>query len=634
MRLGLAENEDFGNNATEEFIRLFPIYLPATAASLDSRLQFLQKMIKVDDYKPLVIKALKRALFTRDFILMGGAEKMGNVKLKPYQPSTSELDRYINGCLGLVKNEYDQGIYENELSDILEKCVIPLCEIQKAGEILSLIEQIAEVKSNCWDKMQEKMAFFKDRVIAFLPMELKHQYLRILDTLTKKDLISQFKRVEKETFYNYRGDFEKRSIHQRERYKQIANEMYNQHLLNKDYLEKLISTDFICTYPFGMTLAQRMTREEQIEFTSDYVAALNSTGLTRIDILCDFTKELNQDVFEEVIPLLQSSHISYTLFAVLGLRGVKPRDSQFKLLEDRITESKSKVNDYLHYWTHINLEAFKENDFVALFNIVLSLGGFSEIIRMASYLLIGNKLSSFHELESFIVSAFTIYNDTPIALLKIDNALHVAEGILARGLYPELALLVNNAIIAYASQNTGYFSYSYEMESIYKLLMVKYFDVIWPSLSEVLLSDGENYWAYYNMKNLLGVDMVDEQQPIILIGNHFSEMLDWCEKHPDIAPARLAGMITVNDGNGQFTKEAKILIDKYADREYVLNELECSLNSFFSVGSVIPEYESRKAIYTTMLDHSNTTVREWAQRQVNDCEFMIQREKIREQEKI
>lgn len=42
MRMAIAENESISNNATGEFIRLFPIMLPATSASLNERLTFLK----------------------------------------------------------------------------------------------------------------------------------------------------------------------------------------------------------------------------------------------------------------------------------------------------------------------------------------------------------------------------------------------------------------------------------------------------------------------------------------------------------------------------------------------------------------------------------------------------------------
>lgn len=41
--LAIAENEEISNNATGNFISLFPVMLPATSVSLDTRLKFLQK---------------------------------------------------------------------------------------------------------------------------------------------------------------------------------------------------------------------------------------------------------------------------------------------------------------------------------------------------------------------------------------------------------------------------------------------------------------------------------------------------------------------------------------------------------------------------------------------------------------
>lgn len=127
--------------------------------------------------------------------------------------------------------------------------------------------------------------------------------------------------------------------------------------------------------------------------------------------------------------------------------------------------------------------------------------------------------------------------------------------------------------------------------------------------------------------------MVSESTPILMVGDHFQAFLDWCNEYPDIAPARLASMIQVANGN-TFTPEAMALIDNYADKQYVLNEIGCNLDSFASVGSVVPYYERRKNIYSTLLEHKNPDVRQWAQSQVNACQYMIERESSFEEEKI
>ncbi len=152
-------------------------------------------------------------------------------------------------------------------------------------------------------------------------------------------------------------------------------------------------------------------------------------------------------------------------------------------------------------------------------------------------------------------------------------------------------------------------------------------------MSNALLSDDEHYMTYINLKSLLGTSMIDETQPIIMVGNHIKEIIDWCEKYPDVAPARIAGMIIVAKDD-HFSDEAIMLIDKYANRPYVLDEIGCNLDSFSSVGSVVPYYERRMKIYNTMLNHKNATVREWAKKQSDACNYLMKRESIVEEEKF
>lgn len=635
LLLGLAENEAIGNNATEEFVRLFPCVLPATAATLDNRLAFLQKFAKYKDYRPIIMIALKRALVTMDTYVMGGAETLNGVKSDYYMPrNRDEANRYISGVLQILKDIYhEDNANRPEVLDAIQTHFTSLCLSGFADIIIEIVYTIAKEQADGWDKMQESMVFFKSKILPCLNDDNIVQYEEILRLLTKDDFISRFKRVEKESRCDF-ADYEKSIQNQRNKYEQIANEIHEQKALTKDLLASLIEVECITSYPFGEVLAKRMNQEEQIQFVLDYVSIVNDKDILRIEILCDFIRGLSVESFDKAIPVLNNCNISYTLFACFGLRNIKPKDKQFELLNQRINEGKSVSTDFIQYWTRIRLDQFQTSDYKDLFSLVLTYSdGFPAVVKMFSFMVYGDKPNDDKELPNMIASAFVNYGNEPIDLLNVDLALHVAERLLIKWDYKELAIRINQAIITYAKQQKTLFSHTYEMESIYRILMAKYFEVIWPDLSLVLLADGKDFWAYYNMKNLLGMDLVNEQEPIILEGNHFEEMLSWCDSHPDLAPARLAGMIRVAR-QGEFTKEAIILIDKYADQEYVLNELECSLNSFASIGSVVPQYEVRKRIYSSMLEHKNATVRQWAQTQVNSCDYMINKEAQREAEKI
>lgn len=636
LRFGIAENENIGNNATEEFVRLFPMILPATAATLDNRLNFLQKQITYKEYRPLTMQALKRALVTRDNYLLGGAETLGSEQLSPYYPSSlEEGDRYIGGILKLIEYIVEEDGTDVPLAlDALHSNIIHLCLNGWAKLSLETVRKVA-IHIGCnWEQMQETMAFFKDKIHQSVDLDNKKLYDEILDLLTKQDIVSRFKRVEKETRASYHFDYEKVIQEQKQKYSQIAYDIYSQKALNRELLKNLIEVECISTNPFGETLAHLMTHEEQLQFVKDYISIINESETGRMEILCDFILGVSDILFMEIIPVLQKSRITWTMFSCLGLRNVKPSDPIFKLLNERIEKGESSSNDFLQYWKRIKIGLFEEGDYVNLFTEVLkNENSFPVVVKMASFLCYGDRMNNMNKIVKILTDGFINYCKIPMDILHIENALHVSEFLLNQWELPQLAQKINRAIITYAKQYDTYFSPSYEIESIYRLLMTKYFDIIWPELAELLLSDGQDFMAYYNMKRLLGVDLVNDQQPIILEGNHFTEMLAWCEKNQDVAPARLAGLIKV-EKDGHFTNEALQIIDKYADKDYVLDEIGCSLNSFVSIGSVIPEYENRINVFKTLLDHHNPSVREWAQSQVNSCMYMIERETLRETEKI
>lgn len=142
----------------------------------------------------------------------------------------------------------------------------------------------------------------------------------------------------------------------------------------------------------------------------------------------------------------------------------------------------------------------------------------------------------------------------------------VLKDIVQNGDREKLAEVINEAVIQAAAQDEYSINNNYYIEEIYRILMNKYFDVIWPSLSKALLSEDDEFMTFYNLKSLLGMNIVDSCKPIIMDGNHFDEMLDWCNDYPDIAPARLASMIPVAGDNNQLTPEALKLISLYADK--------------------------------------------------------------------
>jgi hypothetical protein len=636
LKLALAENESWGNNATGQFKSLFPLFLPSTAASLEIRNQCLIKWNNITEYKSMVMVALARATNTSDYIYFGGAEKCGSVKRENYQPKTTEeINSYLNSCLSLLLDEIKENTqFADMATKILEDNIGSLCKAGYAKLALPVINEVATIKNRNWDKMLHHMSMFKERLFPKLTPESQLLYDDIIGRLTKDDIVSRFARVEKEVFYGSGSKFEERYRQQEEKYKSLANELYESKQVRDDIVEGLLTVECIGSSPFGQTLAKCMSEDEQKAFVELSIKIINTNLDAKPGILIDFVSEISDDLFVELIPILVTARISYIIFACFGRKSIMPSDQKFHILGELVEQGKAKAEDFHQYWCNIRTDKLTDDAVCDIFREVLSHeGGFDPVMRMSGFLGFNKGFKEYVKvaelLSKTIISSEKIRNN----LVDSNQTLNIISLLLKEFDLPDLAALLNEKIIEYASDTTAYFSHSYEVEEIYKLLMDKYFYAIWPALSNALLSDDEHYMTYINLKSLLGTSMIDETQPIIMVGNHIKEIIDWCEKYPDVAPARIAGMIIVAKDD-HFSDEAIMLIDKYANRPYVLDEIGCNLDSFSSVGSVVPYYERRMKIYNTMLNHKNATVREWAKKQSDACNYLMKRESIVEEEKF
>lgn len=635
LMFAVAENEEFSNNATGNFISLFPIMLPATSVSLDARLHFLQTMIDIPSYKQVIMRALGRATLTRDFIYFRGAEKIGGRENKNYVPQTrAEITRYIKGCLDLIKNEIESdSAIKLEAIKVVEENTITLCDSGYASLVLPIVEMVCSIQSNKWERMRHNLSLFRNKLQIKMTDEENDKYDTIINLLTSDDVVSKYARIEKECFYtDLKMPFEEQQRHKQQKYKALAEEIISKSQLTKDILSEIACSDVIADRIFGETLAAKMSSEEQLQFIKDYVEVCNLNENAKSSILVDFVAKVDDDVFNHSIEILLECRLTYTVFACMARRSILPSNALFSVLNNYIENGNAHVADFNHYWNNLCFDLMTDEFIISLFDIILKHdGGFGVVMHIALSLTWGERLEKSLVLKDTLSEIYIKNTSIDTSITDDYQQLKLIVTLLQNSNQIALAQHVNAQIIAAAANSKIIFSIQYDLENIYRLLMKNYFGIIWPSLSIALLSENDQVMTYIHLKELLGCSFNDGSTPIIMEGNHFKEMIDWCENNPDIAPARLAGLIPVAIGD-KFTPEAIALIDKYADKQYVLNEIACTLDSFSSVGSVVPYYERREKIYSSLLKHKNDSVRQWAQQNVNSCKYMIQEEVEREKE--
>ena len=105
LRLAVAENEAYGNNATGQFVALFPVVLGNTAADGPARLLLLSDAARSKDptQRKIVVDALLNGSSTDFFSRSVGGETHGSrPALRSWQPTKDEALGYIEGCVDLL----------------------------------------------------------------------------------------------------------------------------------------------------------------------------------------------------------------------------------------------------------------------------------------------------------------------------------------------------------------------------------------------------------------------------------------------------------------------------------------------------------------------------------------------------
>lgn len=618
MRLALAENEDWANNATSDFCSLFPIILPATSANLAERLVFLKKYMHIEDYKEIALSALARALSTSSFVYFSGAEKQGTTELECYSAKDSkEVETYLKGCADLLLDEVEKNTYyKDKAISIFENSFRVLCNFGMVSLILPYIQKVAEILGNDWNKMQEIMSLYSQRLDKHLGKESKQMYDSLQKLLTKNDFVSRFSRIERETYHaSLKTPFEERIKKQECEFEKMAKELVNSKIYSFELLRNLMLAETNLTIPFGKTLAENMEKKQAIQFVKDGINVLNKEPKAKSDFYVDFIASLNNHIFEEVFHDLCELNDKRLLFAILGKRSVLPSDKYFDFLLKMIKDGFVATDAFIVYWQHLQFAVMTETNIVCIFReIETCKKGVCCILRMAMMFSFGNELVKYPRITNYLKSLMLRFRFGSATMMDDYDYINIAQKILSEGEESEFAVEIHQEILKYLSKTDINVDYDYQLRDLYEVLVAKYFRNIWQDLSKALLSDNTSLF-YLRLKDLLGVSAINEN-PVLFKRDHTDEFLLWCEKNPAMAPQRLVDLMPVTTDNKAFTPLLLTILDKYGNQEDVLIALEDNLGTFAVTGSAIPLFENQIGMLSTLTKHSNSKVREWANKQI------------------
>lgn len=640
LLLAVAENENISNNATGQFISLFPLYLPATAATLEQRLLFLQKQVQYKERQLILLSALGRALRTRDFIFFGGAEQRGTEKLSNYQPKTNEeISKYIHECLDMLMVLIEENpALLDRCSEILEGNLGCLCEAGYGNSTMNRIHKIAELRKYSWDKMLDAIRFVLHYKAIRLTDELRADMEEMISQLSNNDFFFRFSQVEKKNrWVSDKFNYEEIIDRNNKDYEELAKEMASDYkLYTTELLKKIYSFDAYYGNTFGRVVANSMDKNAQNVFICNSIESFRILDKYNFSIYVDFIREVSEEMFETAFKAMAALERKSVLFACVAARDYKFNESYPEALYQMVKEQKAEVSEYEHLWRHMPLGKHTEEDILYLFQRIASLPqSFNTLIHMVAMMLLwGGAKDNIKQLCKFIEEEITKRLDDFSKLAKDDDYWHIIRKILEETANPSFAREIMHRILLLIEHSDDLHYKDYNIEDCMGLLIGKYFDEVWHDLSEAFVCEGKRYMLYYKLKSILGsMTSYDNEVGILFQTDHNDALLDWCAKYPMVAPERLMLMVPLYGENG-FSDIVLKLVDLYGEQEGVLTALSCNMGSFSFVGSIVPLYEKQIKCIKGLSNNHSEKVRTWSVKMLTDLKKQIDIEKNRDAEGV
>ena len=514
----------FQNSSTinTNFINLFHIILPNTKVNLDTRQKIIEWALnkKELEYHKIAIKLLESSLealnFNFSFVASGQVisinyntpynnekikielKKPKNSFIEDYFPKAEEVKLYWQKSLKLLKDLILKNeILAEESSRVFTDCFRGLISAKTLldyrldlnDELNSIIEEIIEVKKNDWDDLRRILIQSIKFENQFLSESDKNKINEWIDKLTKFDFKTKLENIGT-GYYEKNLDFMIDFTKGEERTKELAKEFYENKNSLLENIRIISQLNTMYTPSFGNYVFEISKSNKKFisTFIKLYLEGLNTTQekngsiKTMIGFLLKADTKYKNLVYKK---LYKNKNLHKHLFEII------PSDKNgfpyLKYLIKLIQKFNYDI-EWLNFKYHnllINLD-FKK--LIKLSNLYIKLGTrtcfiFLEFLRIYEINKLKNKEIIFPIYKTIIYKlgikpkcknyeGFSNYINVIVLLLEneIDN---------------KFILFINNEIL----DNINIFAQNHGIQAIYSILLKKYFEIIWPELSKLILRE-------------------------------------------------------------------------------------------------------------------------------------------------
>ena len=633
LRLAIAENESYTDNATGVLAELFPLILGSTAADSGRRLKFLRHAAVSSDPKQriVVVEALTKGIKTEHFERMAGPETHGlRPSLDSWQPTTrAEATDYLEQCARLLaefatvddeagasaRYELAEGFrsfISSELIgiDIIEAIALRVLDYRRHWpEAIDALESHLEF-DDCAAAQSERVNDLIDRL---QPQDLA---LRTLDLVSQcPGMYSRDAGLDDDARENLLGEDIPR----------LAGELLGQ----RDVLRRVLPA--LCSRPRSQArwLGECIARQadsalDVLEMVKDgYVRA--SEGDRNDELLTGFLCGLRKGDSEAVERFkreaAESAQFAATLPHVCRSRGVTADDVKLVL---QALEARLLPPDRLEAWMIRGcLESVPASDLAPLFDTILehsAEGFFTAIGLLNSHCRgTGDKLDQFLPQVRKAAEKVTEWERPAFREIAGSDFETLMGRVLKRGSDDPDAQAVAASLASGFVQSLGSRT-ARMLERLLPTLLADFAGVTLPFIGAAILAANSKVWLLeFALRGRVGPAL--ERTPVMARVPE-ETLIAWCKDHPDSAPAFAAATLpvlaTAEDGTARPVLHPTMarVIDEFGGCEGVLESVGRNMTTFTWVGSPSSRLKLYRAPLESLRNHEKAVVGRWAEAQL------------------
>ena len=629
LRLAVAENQTWHDNATGHFKDLFPVLLGNTAADGKARLSVLDEAAGTDDpiQRMVIVEALIAGSGTVHFSRSVGAETHGSrPALESWHPSTkAEMADYIEGCVTLL---VEFAIRDDESGKTARTGLGRNLRGLIGSGFIDTVETVVRpvgAEAGYWPEALESLGRFLTYDASRMGRDVTHRVNTLVAELTPESLESRVRLLVTDMPWGYlcgEGvDFETREKRRIEAVDALAADLCKHPEVLAAVLPPLSRGKHRMAYYFGRAIADFVdSPPDWLE--SLVVAVVGAPEDERnYDLLSGYIAGIGND-FPDIVESFkrraaQSPELAPALPLVCRRLGVGPSD--VGLVAGALEAGLLPPGQLIHWTIGGALDEVPAPSLASLFDAMLdhSAEAFGVAVDLMGMYTHGapGKLEDLRAQIRKTVENLSRWEQSQWYPMADHHFEEITKWILNKGRQDSDARAVAFAL-AVAVVNAQVDDIERLMKPLMPELLSGFPEIAWPLIGQAIVSNQQQAWR---LEHVLRdrVSFGREGDPALLSLPE-ETLFAWCHAHPDRAPAFVAAAVPVlttcqvSATEGSLHPVVVWLLDEFGDREGVLQAITRNVHTFGWCGSLTTYFALYERPLNTLRHHPKPKVCRWA----------------------